>query len=177
MKNLAIFLGLAIAVFVTAQMAQAIQIIDDTLQVNSLKVGVQGVGGVTFFNGTIINETTTDGANNPVTFGDNVRIDGRLYRGATSGTSDSLPFLINDNVEVSGSLTTASLTTDSINLTVLDNLGCQEGDMAYYGTGGWECSADLSTSLLLFIDCLNTQIAGETNITVADWEYCYNLFL
>lgn len=74
-------------------------------EVDSLKVGVQGSGGVTAFNGTIINNTT--GANNsdqPVTFGDNVRIDGRVYRGATAGTTDTMPFIINDNTEIAGTL-------------------------------------------------------------------------
>ena len=44
------------------------------LLVDSLKVGSQGVGGVTFFNGTIVNSTTDSNNNdNPVAFGDNVR--------------------------------------------------------------------------------------------------------
>ncbi|MFA5070273.1 MAG: hypothetical protein WC528_03245 [Patescibacteria group bacterium] len=109
MRSLAIFLGLALVVFVSAQIAQATQVINDSLQVNSLEVGLQGVGGVTFFNGTIVNSTTTSGADNPVAFGDNVRIDGRIYRGATPGTSDTMPFIINDNLEVAGSLTVASI--------------------------------------------------------------------
>lgn len=79
--------------------------LDGTMNVDSLKVGQQSVGGVTFFNGTIINDTTdSTGADNPVTFGDNVRIDGRVYRGATAGTGDSMPFIVNDNMEVKGNL-------------------------------------------------------------------------
>ncbi|MBU0597438.1 hypothetical protein KKF61_00390 [Patescibacteria group bacterium] len=80
-----------------------------------LKVGTQGEGGVTFFNGTIINETTGDNdADNPVTFGDNVRIDGRVYRGATAGTADTLPFIVNDNMQVTGTLTVAGLSGDGV---------------------------------------------------------------
>lgn len=80
--------------------------VDGTMMVDSLKVGQQSVGGVTFFNGTIVNETTDlTNADNPVTFGDNVRIDGRVYRGATAGTADSMPFIVNDNMEVAGNLT------------------------------------------------------------------------
>lgn len=109
MKKLAFILGIAIAIFVSANFANATQTINDALQVTSLKVGQQGVGGVTFFNGTIVNETTDDDGNDmPVTFGDDVRIDGRLFRGATAGTSDSQPFIINDNLEVVGSLTIGS---------------------------------------------------------------------
>ena len=79
--------------------------LDGTMIFDSIKVGAQDVGGVTFFNGTIVNDTTTSGADNPVTFGDNVRIDGRLYRGASAGTTDALPLIVNDNMEVKGTLT------------------------------------------------------------------------
>jgi hypothetical protein len=80
--------------------------LDGTFKVDSLRVGQQSIGGVTFFNGTIVNSTTdSTGADNPVTFGDNVRIDGRVYRGAIAGTSDTMPFIVNDNMEVAGNLT------------------------------------------------------------------------
>lgn len=88
--------------------------VDGGFKVSSLHVGAQGVGGVTYFNGTIINNTTTSGADNPVTFGDNVRIDGRIYRGSVAGTSDTLPVLINDNVEIAGSLTVASIASAGV---------------------------------------------------------------
>lgn len=81
-----------------------------------LRIGAQDVGGVTFFNGTVVNETTdSEGNDNPVVFGDNVRIDGRVWRGATSGTGDNMPFIVNDNMEVVGTLTVGggSVTTDS----------------------------------------------------------------
>lgn len=83
--------------------------LDGTLKTDSIRIGQQGTGGVTFFNGTIINETTSEGADNPITFGDNVRIDGRVYRGATAGTGDSMPFIVNDNMEVAGTLTVGGL--------------------------------------------------------------------
>lgn len=80
---------------------------DGTGRFNSVVIGKQGSGGVTFFNGTIVNGTTTNGNDNPVTFGDNVRIDGRVYRGANAGggLGDSNPFVINDDAQVAGSLT------------------------------------------------------------------------
>ena len=52
---------------------------------NSLRVGREEEGGVTFFNGTIVNSTTTEGEDNPITFGDNVRIDGSLFRTEIGG--------------------------------------------------------------------------------------------
>lgn len=82
--------------------------IDGTLGVSALRVGSQGVGGVTQFNGTIINNTTENGADLPVTFGDNVRIDGRVYRGAGDGPYDNMPFIINDNAWVVGDLRVTS---------------------------------------------------------------------
>lgn len=76
------------------------------LLVDSIKVGSQGVGGVTFFNGTIVNSTTdTNNNDNPVAFGDNVRIDGYLQRGASAGPGDNLPLKLNDDVRVYGNLT------------------------------------------------------------------------
>ncbi|MFH1367026.1 MAG: polymer-forming cytoskeletal protein [Patescibacteria group bacterium] len=86
------------------------------MTVNSLKVGAQGTGGVTFFNGSIVNNTTTAGLDNPVTFGDNVRIDGRIYRGAIAGTSDTLPVIINDNLEVAGAISASSLTVNGVSV-------------------------------------------------------------
>lgn len=76
-------------------------IFDGTGEFGSIKVGKQGVGGVTFFNGTIVNATTNDGKDNPVTFGDNVRIDGAIQRG-TNSTGDNLNVKINDSVDVTG---------------------------------------------------------------------------
>lgn len=95
-----------------------------------LRVGAQGEGGVTFFNGTIINETTGDNdADMPVTFGDNVRIDGRVYRGATAGTSDDLPFIVNDNMEVVGALeVTGALTAGNITATGFTGSGIVSSD-------------------------------------------------
>ncbi|MFH1598529.1 MAG: hypothetical protein ABIB97_05725 [Patescibacteria group bacterium] len=88
---------------------------EGTVPFDSIRIGQQGVGGVTFFNGTIVNETTAAGdADNPVTFGDNVRIDGRVFRGATAGTADTMPFIVNDNMEVTGSLTIGSLASTGV---------------------------------------------------------------
>ena len=56
---------------------------------NSLRVGREEEGGVTFFNGTIVNSTTTEGEDNPITFGDNVRIDGSLFRTEIGGDNAS----------------------------------------------------------------------------------------
>lgn len=99
--------------------------VDGAFFVDSLKVGAQGVGGVTFFNGTIINQTTdsTTGEDKPVTFGDNVRIDGRVFRGAVAGITDSMPFIVNDNMEVVGSITASGGMTVGNNQTVLFGTG------------------------------------------------------
>ena len=99
--------------------------VDGAIFVDSLKVGEQGVGGVTFFNGTIINQTTdaTTGEDKPVTFGDNVRIDGRVFRGAVAGTTDAMPFIVNDNMEVIGSITASGGMTIGNNQTVVFGTG------------------------------------------------------
>jgi len=155
---------------VTSQFGPAGDIyqVDGTMKMKSVMIGEQDIGGVTYFNGSIVNDTTTSSVDNPVTFGDNVRIDGRVWRGATAGTADAQPFIINDNLEVTG-----SLTANSINMTVLDNLGCVNGEFAYFGTDGWECVPDYSASILDFIICLDTLIEGQSNVTVSDWNTCY----
>ncbi|MBU1167901.1 hypothetical protein KKC60_05880 [Patescibacteria group bacterium] len=87
--------------------------VDGTMMMDSVKIGRQGEGGVTFFNGTIVNNTTNDSVDNPVTFGDNVRIDGRIWRGATSGpeaadVETQMPVIINDDFTVLGDATFTS---------------------------------------------------------------------
>jgi len=58
----------------------------EAVQVASLTVGSQGVGGVTYFNGTIVNNTTGDNdSNTPVTIGDNLRVDGTISRMGEGG--------------------------------------------------------------------------------------------
>lgn len=52
-----------------------------------ITIGQQGSGGVTYYNGTIANSTTDeDGNDNPVTIGDDTRIDGAIYRTEVGGT-------------------------------------------------------------------------------------------
>lgn len=108
-----ICLTVSLTLLLSAGVVKGIQVLGvdvvktSTLQAGSIQVGEQDVGGVTFFNGTIVNETTNNGIDNPVTFGDDVRIDGRIWRGAIAGTKDSMPLIINDNVEITGSLSVA----------------------------------------------------------------------
>ncbi len=61
-----------------------------------ITIGEQGSGGVTFYNGTIVNNTTDDDGNeNPVTFGDKVRIDDTIFRMEEGG---SYPVRFGDTV-------------------------------------------------------------------------------
>ena len=96
--SLTIFLG----VFFVAGMASASDVetlqpasaitynedltVNGTGRFDSVYIGKQDIGGVTFFNGTIVNSTTGDGdSDNPVTFGDGVRIDGLIWGGPNKG--------------------------------------------------------------------------------------------
>src|SRR3989339_294034 len=64
-------------------------VVNHTGRFNSVYIGKQGTGGVTFFNGTIVNSTKgTNNSNNPVTFGDDVRIDGQIYRTEVGGSNN-----------------------------------------------------------------------------------------
>ncbi len=83
--------------------------INGTLLVDSLKVGSQGVGGVTYLNGTVVNATTnTNNTNNPVKIGDNLRVDGTIFRGTTEGPGDGKEVKLNDDVRIFGNLTVDS---------------------------------------------------------------------
>ncbi len=79
--------------------------VNGTGSFDSIKIGKQGVGGVTFFNGSIINATTgANNYNNPITFADSVRIDGDVFRGELPGSLDDKPFRIMDNLYVYGGI-------------------------------------------------------------------------
>jgi len=97
-----------------------------------VKIGQQGSGGVTFFNGTIVNQTTTDGADNPVTFGDNVRIDGAIQRG-TNLSTDTWNVKIADGVEVDGASTFKETVTFENGASGLDYAASSHNhDSTYY---------------------------------------------
>ena len=128
-KFLASFLGVVgILAFVSLASASTADLIqpastityDENLDVNgeiktnSLRVGTPALGGVTYFNGTIINEGIA-----PVTFGDDVRIDGALFRGTAS---DSQPLKVKDNLSVLGDLDVEKDTTINGDLSVNGNI-------------------------------------------------------
>ncbi|MFH2105557.1 MAG: hypothetical protein ABII72_04985, partial [Parcubacteria group bacterium] len=69
-------------------------IVNGTVEVNSIHVGQEGTGGVTYFNGSVLNA----GATTPFTIADDVRIDGGIWRGPSKGTSDDMPLKIYDTM-------------------------------------------------------------------------------
>ena len=86
----------AVSFFACVGIVQATQTFTEDIAVPSIKVGSQGVGGVTFFNGTIVNQTTDSSGNGvAVTFGDDVRIDGTIFR--TEGGGDN-PLKVGDTI-------------------------------------------------------------------------------
>ena len=153
-------------------------VVNDTIRVDSAYIGKQGTGGVTFFNGTIVNSTTgDDDADNPVTFGDNVRIDGRVYRGETAGTSagDSLPFIINDNAEVAGVLAVGSLGgTGVVSSTNIADGAVGTADLASSSvtsakiSDGTIASADLASNSVTGAKITNGTITGSDISSSAD---------
>jgi hypothetical protein len=73
--------------------------VNGTGRFDSIYIGKQGVGGVTFFNGTIVNSTTgEDESDNPVTFGDGVRIDGLIWGGPSKGNASDQGLKIADTL-------------------------------------------------------------------------------
>jgi len=61
---------------------------------------LDGSGGVLFANGTIINVTRTIKDNKPVpiTMGDDLRVDGEIWRGPKKGIADNMPLKISDTM-------------------------------------------------------------------------------
>jgi hypothetical protein len=103
-KLLLVCFTVIITVGISTSIVRAFSVGSGPLEVDSIKIGKQGVGGVTFFNGSIINNTTgKNNFNNPITFADNVRIDGEIYR--TEPGPDDSPLKITDNVNIYGGLT------------------------------------------------------------------------
>lgn len=166
------YLVIGIASFLAcAGIVQATQTFTEDIVVPSIRVGSQGVGGVTYFNGTIINKTTdSEGNGVAVTFGDDVRIDGTIFRTegggdnpikvadsirpATSnayslGTSD---FLFQDGY-FSGTLTTGTLVT-----TALSGSGIVTSDNI---TDGAVATADLADNAITSDKISNSTITGS----------------
>ncbi|MCA9375917.1 MAG: hypothetical protein KC925_02535, partial [Candidatus Doudnabacteria bacterium] len=67
-----------------------------TTNLASLRVGTAGEGGVTFFNGSIVNES------GPVVVADDLRVDGVITR--LNGTADK-PVRVDDGLNVTGDVT------------------------------------------------------------------------
>jgi len=165
---------------------------EGTVWVDSIQVGSQGSGGVTWFNGTILNSTTkADGSDNPVTFGDNVRIDGRIYRGVTQGPSDTSPLTIDDNVVITGSLSVTGAAT-----AITGPQGPQgpqgpvgpqglKGDTGATGPAG-PTSSDYPSIVANrnyiinqhnFLSCVGDFSQYSTYLKSSDFIFCWNLWI
>lgn len=109
-------------------------------QFDSLRVGSQGTGGVTYFNGSIVNSTTGDsGSDNPVAFGDNVRIDGYLQRG-TGRTNDGMPVWVGDDARFDGVMwggPKKGNTADGQSLVMADAVRPAMDDTNDFGSAGY----------------------------------------
>jgi len=179
-------------------------VVNHTGRFNSVYIGKQDEGGVTFFNGTIVNSTTGDeDADNPVTFGDNVRIDGRVHRGEDFGPGDDMPFIINDDVQIMGNLTlalsdssddssdsdsdsdssgTSTLTVGDItSVTTVSGSGLTgggtSGDIALSVSG--VTTAMITNGTIATVDLADDAVTGakidaDTNITAASYSYNTN---
>lgn len=101
-----------------------------TIRVGSIRVGSQDVGGVTFFNGTIVNDTTTYGIDNPVTISDNLRVDGGIQRGHNFST-DVWGVKILDSMTVYGDLVVQDDASVGGDLTVAGSFNSSDADAKY----------------------------------------------
>jgi len=88
-------------------------VVNSTGRFNSIYVGKQDTGGVTFFNGTIVNNTTESGTGNPITFGDDIRVDGAIWR-STANDGGTSPVKIYDDLTVNGNITGNFIYSDNL---------------------------------------------------------------
>ncbi|MBU1178046.1 tail fiber domain-containing protein [Patescibacteria group bacterium] len=80
----------------------SVSVADSSYYYRGIHLGsTDGTGGVIFANGSIIN---VSGGSTPVTFGDDLRIDGRIWRGPTAGPGDNFPVKIYDDLRVDGQI-------------------------------------------------------------------------
>lgn len=78
----------------------------ETAHFPDIHIGEQLVGGVTYFNGTIANITTdpASGTDMPITVGDDLRVDGRIWRGINRHPDDGLPVIVDDDMILKGGI-------------------------------------------------------------------------
>lgn len=103
-KELLIIIAAAFGIFLVAGLASAsnaetlqpsedgLQPAEQTTNFESIRVGVAGQGGVTFFNGSVLNEE------GPYVIADDLRVDGAIWRGPSKGTGDNQPLKIADTL-------------------------------------------------------------------------------
>jgi hypothetical protein len=160
--------------------------VNGTGRFDSVYIGKQDEGGVTFFNGTIVNSTIgEDEADNPVTFGDNVRIDGELFRTEAGGDN---PIKLADTLKPQTTATYDLGTTDNqfrnayfsgtVTTTALSGMGIVNSTNILDGT---IATSDLANSAVttakIYNGTINTaDLADEavTNNKIADGTITYS---
>jgi hypothetical protein len=124
-------------------------VVNATARFDSAYIGSTeaGVGGVTFFNGTMINNSVDEDGKStiPLTLGDDVRIDGEIYRTEVGGDN---PIKLADSIRPQ--------TTATYDLGTEDN---QFNDAYFAGT---VTTADLSTEALTLTGALTGTTATLT---------------
>lgn len=96
-----------------------------------------GTGGVTFINGSVVN--ASDGSV-PVTFGDDVRVDGGLWRGPSAGPGDNLPINIRDDLRIDGGIwagPSKGNTIDGQSIIAYDSIRPGEDNKNMLGSNGY----------------------------------------
>lgn len=158
-KNISIFIvGFAMAIIAfAANYAMADVEYSEQMRVPAIIIGkTDGSGGVTQFNGTMINNTPEK----PITMGDDLRVDGRIWRGSPN---DSQSVQIEDGLHVSG-------TTESDRVTARKVHGQDEVSTNFlqpYGIfasiGDNQNRWDYIHAKTLFVDFINYSYVGSSN--------------
>jgi hypothetical protein len=106
--------------------AEILQPAEQTTNFESIRVGVAGQGGVTFFNGSVLNEE------GPYVIADDLRIEGSVWRGSSKGMADGQALKIADAMfpELTGANDLGSTNLKWRNLYLSNNLHVKNANLS-----------------------------------------------
>ena len=127
-----------------------------------------GNGGVTFINGSIINASN---GTVPVTFGDDVRIDGSLWRGPNVGPGDGLPVNVRDDLRVDGAIwggPSKGNAVDRQSVVFADSIRPAADNINVFGSPGYRWASGNFAGTVTVGDLGGDNVVSENNINATN---------
>lgn len=147
----------------------SVSVADSSYYYRGIHLGsTDGTGGVIFANGSIIN--VSDGSI-PVTFGDDMRIDGRIWRGPSAGPGDNFPVKIYDDLRVDGQIWggySKGNTTDGQSVVFADSVRPAEDNKNSFGSSGYRWSSGDFAGTVTVGNLGGSDVVTETNLSATN---------